>query len=327
MVWWVGPPGPQPTAPVGLVFAATMRISRKPLKARAYTMSNGYCAARSDTALYNQLMDATLAIVLAASILATPALAQISGFTLVDKSASVVLTFTTPRGSLAPAVTSAPYSADQDIQQVRTLPDGSHITQAPGVRHVVRDSQGRTRIDRPVYVKHDSGASTFSVIEIRDPVDGFYYILDDQAKVAHRFAVTRAAATPQLVSPPASDPPSAPTTTAPKNSDATHPKTSVEKLGSKWIEGVMTEGQRATTTWPAGSQGNDGPIVFVHEAWVSPDLHIEVRTSMSDPRVGDTTMRLTNITRAEPDPALLQPPPDYTIVDEKASFTMTVTRN
>jgi hypothetical protein len=34
---------------------------------------------------------------------------------------------------------------------------------------------------------------------------------------------------------------------------------------------------------------------------------------MSDARSGDSTTRLTNISRAEPDPALFQVPPDYYI--------------
>jgi hypothetical protein len=38
----------------------------------------------------------------------------------------------------------------------------------------------------------------------------------------------------------------------------------------------------------------------------------------SDPRMGETTYRLTNILRAEPDPTLFEVPPEYTIQDKPA---------
>jgi hypothetical protein len=38
-----------------------------------------------------------------------------------------------------------------------------------------------------------------------------------------------------------------------------------------------------------------------------------VLTKHSDPRVGETTYRLINIVRAQPDPNLFVPPADYTI--------------
>jgi hypothetical protein len=40
-----------------------------------------------------------------------------------------------------------------------------------------------------------------------------------------------------------------------------------------------------------------------------------------DPRVGETTMRLTNILRSEPDASLFQIPSDYTI-NEDDNFKM-----
>jgi hypothetical protein len=268
-------------------------------------------------------MSTKLALVLGSYILLAPAaFPQISGFTLESKENSVLVNFTIPRGSPSPTVTGAPYSADQVREQVNTLADGTHVSQDPSVRHVLRDSQGRTRIERPI--TRDRG-TRISVIEIRDPVDGFYYILDEQNKIAHRFATSKAPPMPEVTR--TQDPPPGQAAKPSKPiSDGTHPHNSIEKLGSQWIEGVMAEGQRSTTTWPAGTQGNDRPIVSVYEAWVSQDLHIEVRNKTLDPRNGETTIRLANLSRAEPDPGLLQPPQDYALVDEKGPFTMTVTR-
>jgi hypothetical protein len=51
----------------------------------------------------------------------------------------------------------------------------------------------------------------------------------------------------------------------------------------------------------------------VSEQWFSPDLEVLVLTKHSDPRVGETIYRLTNIVRAQPDPNLFVVPADYTI--------------
>lgn len=245
------------------------------------------------------------------------AYAQISSFTLDIKGDSVTVAFNAPRGLPAPAVTGAPYSADQVSENVLTLADGTHLTQNTNVRHFVRDSHGRTRTDRPLLATQDG--RNLRVIEIRDPVEGFYYIVDQQNKVAHRFATPAGPARPAVAA-QAVTAPSKPST------DGGRPQISSEKLGSQMLEGVMVEGYRSTTTWPVGTQGNDRPIVTTYESWFSEALETEVLTKSSHPRSGESTFKLTRIERTEPDPALFQVPPDYSVVDEKGSFTMTATR-
>ena len=86
-----------------------------------------------------------------------------------------------------------------------------------------------------------------------------------------------------------------------------------EQLGTQAIEGVAAEGTRATFTIAAGKIGNDRPIVTVNERWYSQELQTVVLSKNSDPRTGETTYRLTNIDRSEPDPSLFQVPADYTV--------------
>jgi len=76
--------------------------------------------------------------------------------------------------------------------------------------------------------------------------------------------------------------------------------TTKEDLGSQVIEGVVANGTRSTTTIDAGAIGNAQPIRIVSEQWFSPDLKVLVMTKHSDPRTGDTTYRLTNVTQTEP---------------------------
>lgn len=86
-----------------------------------------------------------------------------------------------------------------------------------------------------------------------------------------------------------------------------------EQLGSQLIEGVQAEGTRTTMTIPAGEIGNERAIEIVSERWYSPELQLVVMTRHSDPRFGETTYKLTNISRAEPAKSLFEVPSDYTI--------------
>ena len=90
-------------------------------------------------------------------------------------------------------------------------------------------------------------------------------------------------------------------------------QTAREELGTQTIEGVPATGTRTTTTIPAGAIGNEQAIKIVSEQWFSPDLQLLVMTKHSDPRSGDTTYRLANIVRADPDHSLFVVPPDYTL--------------
>ena len=75
----------------------------------------------------------------------------------------------------------------------------------------------------------------------------------------------------------------------------------------------MAVGTRTTTTLSAGAIGNEQPLTIVSEQWLSPELELLLVTRHSDPRVGETSYRLTNLVRGEPDRALFQVPADYTL--------------
>ena len=90
-----------------------------------------------------------------------------------------------------------------------------------------------------------------------------------------------------------------------------------DALGEQMVEGVRAQGTRETRTIAAGKIGNERPIEIVSETWYSPDLQMVVQSRHSDPRVGETIYRLTNIVLAEPDASLFQVPPGVTVKDEK----------
>ena len=78
----------------------------------------------------------------------------------------------------------------------------------------------------------------------------------------------------------------------------------------------MCEGTRRTVTIAAGTIGNDLPINIVTEEWYSPELQVLVLTRQNDPRSGETTYRLVNLNRSEPDRTLFEAPADYTLRDD-----------
>ena len=84
------------------------------------------------------------------------------------------------------------------------------------------------------------------------------------------------------------------------------------------IEDFNTQGTRTTMTIPAGSVGNEQPLVVVTERWISPELGISLLTKRDDPRMGQSVSQVTNIQLDEPSPDLFTVPPDYTVEVEPA---------
>jgi hypothetical protein len=93
-------------------------------------------------------------------------------------------------------------------------------------------------------------------------------------------------------------------------------KAQVEDLGDQVMEGVRAHGRREKRTIAVGEIGNDRPIDVTSETWFSDDLQTIVLSKRTDPRVGDSEFKLTNISRVEPDASLFQIPANYTLKDE-----------
>jgi hypothetical protein len=90
-------------------------------------------------------------------------------------------------------------------------------------------------------------------------------------------------------------------------------KATTKELGTKDIEGIRAEGKLRSYTIPAGEVGNKNAITVTTETWTSPELQLTVYSKHSDPRVGDTIYRLTNLKRAEPSLSLFTAPDGYTV--------------
>jgi TonB family protein len=228
-------------------------------------------------------------------------------------------------GALPPLVAGAPYSAEEHRVRTRMLEDGTRITENWPVQRKYRDTQGRTRVDRPLLTSPDAPELP-RIVEIDDPGAGLQYILEPSHKIAHRFRL------PPI--PPAPDEPEAPTVVAPPSIAFPAPagsKTEMEDLGAWVIEGFRAEGVRRTIRIPTGKipagavavgEDSDRSLVIVEETWTAPELQIVVREKLYDPRRGESTTELLKIRGGEPAAGLFQVPPDYRIVDEARDFTI-----
>lgn len=93
-----------------------------------------------------------------------------------------------------------------------------------------------------------------------------------------------------------------------------------KQLGSREIDGVKAEGKLRSYEIPAGAVGNRNPIVVSDESWYSPELQVTLYSKHSDPRYGDSIVRLEGLKRGEPAAALFTVPSDYKVKDALANL-------
>lgn len=212
----------------------------------------------------------------------------------------------TGRRAFTPQVKGSPYSAQEVTESVQTLSDGSKI------RHTVsgsvyRDIEGRVRVERAV--SRPGSKAQSKAISIVDPIAGVQYELNSDAKQARKMTFQAH----QFNGAPGHGPKPNAAGLSRGGNASSRPKPVVESLGHQSFDGVDAEGTRMTTTIPAGTVGNDAPLQIITERWFSTELQQTVMTRHIDPRVGETTYKLTNISRANPDASLFTVPSDFAV--------------
>jgi hypothetical protein len=245
------------------------------------------------------------------------------------------------RSGASGIVKNAPFSAVMVFESIQTLYDGNRIINRSSIV-MYRDSQGRTRNEHSFkpYLQSGGENTEHKTISIFDPVSGISYTLDPQTRTAHKFPVVQPADNAFTVSAPklsqfvSKGEPQGKRVIIGSFGSASYaqPGTSFsfidelsgksESLGKQMIEGVEAEGTRITQTIPAGAMGNERPIETFHERWYSQELQMDVMVKWFDPRSGESTHRLTNINRSEPDISLFQPSPDYTIREPETAGSL-----
>lgn len=227
----------------------------------------------------------------------------------------------TPSGSTQPGLLSiepfdgarpvlgAPYRAEAVTTVTQVLADGNRLENERSVM-VARDGRGRTRREhQAIFLGAVVAERQAPLVTIADPATGTHLTLDQERRVALR------ARTPQFTEISAGTLSGAITLSYPAARAGVRVDWPVveTQLGEKQLEGVRATGTLTTLTIPAGHIGNQFPLDIVSERWYSPDLRVLVMSRRSDPRVGETVYRLTNISLGEPPPSLFEVPPGFRI--------------
>ena len=228
----------------------------------------------------------------------------------------------------------APYSAEAVSEIVQTLADGNRIVRQSRSQ-ISRDSKGRTRREQSLAIFGPAiggSRSDLRQVQISDPSTQTTIMLDLENRVAHKIPAPNfkiiskggPSVDPQhfemaVPAPPPGTPQAGVRAFRARKVDlpAGRPEhaPTVEQLGTQFMEGLTVEGTRTSMTIPAGVIGNELPITVVSERWFSPELRVLVMSRQSDPRFGETTYRLTNVTRAEPAPDLFEIPAGFEVIN------------
>jgi hypothetical protein len=250
--------------------------------------------------------------------------------------------------SMGPLVPDAPYSAEAVTEFTQVLADGNRIERRTTGK-VARNSQGGVRREQGISFGPLAAQNSQPIVTIDDPANGMHVMLNYDSKVASRMRMMSSMimSAPNSSEPAviafgsagaanvgiktgaaiAAEPVEAVRVEATGAAGATMSWTAAtpvagagfdgdvknETLQPREIEGLRAEGTLTTVTLPAGSVGNVLPIEIVSERWYSPDLKIVLYTRRSDPRLGETVYRLTNIDRSEPPPDLFRVPDGFKI--------------
>ena len=235
------------------------------------------------------------------------------------------LSFTTPDATFERnVVKGSPFAAESVTEHVQRLGDGNRLARKSAAR-LFRDAAGRTRrehaLTRGGTVTAPDGQEP-RLIVISDPVAQVEYLVDTARGTLRRTHVPPglAEARRRAMGAEPSFGVLMPTSTARRRmaegeQAAPPPPPKKERLEAQSIDGLMAEGTRVTVTIPAGEFDNEQPLEITHEQWYSPELQMVVLLRHHDPRFGETTFRLTNVTRGDPAPDLFAEPQGYRLVD------------
>lgn len=203
-------------------------------------------------------------------------------------------------------VPNAPFSAVIDVQRSFVQPDGG-AENTKTIREIARDSQGRIYNEgRELLPASSSDTPRIRRIHLYDPQTRMSAFLDPTQKTYWTMIVNRPPATvpPAMAASPSGN--ALPASEFAKKQD----------LGTREMEGLTVHGTRETQTIPAASSGTGKEVIVTDEYWYSEDLRINLQIKHDDPRMGSVTMRVTQVTRREPDPGLFEIPPGYSVSNQ-----------
>lgn len=200
----------------------------------------------------------------------------------------------------------APFMAVAKTTWMQILPDGSTVTHQ-NERVVARDAEGRIFQERRSFIPvPDDGKSQSNVqmLVYSDPLEHAISNCNPYIKVCNVFAYYEPTVFPPL---PVGLQPD-------KMTYLTR-----ENLGQDTFEGIDVQHTRETFTFYRQSIGNTKTIVRVVDYWYSPALGVNVKVVRHDPRDGDQTLWLTDLSLSAASPETFRVPAGYRIIDHRVA--------
>ena len=206
------------------------------------------------------------------------------------------------RGVFVTPIPNVPLMAVVNTESSRILPNGTTLNQKT-LSAIARDEHGRIFNEKRALVPtSETAPPPILVIHIYDPQTRTNTFIDPQGQVAWQNTLRR---------PPATVPPEVGSIPLTGNSPAS-PYVKEQDLGTRRMEGVDVHGIRDTQTIPAEASGGKD-ISVVDEYWYSEDLRLNMLVIHKDPRTGEQTTTVTQVSRSEPDPAIFEIPAGYKV--------------
>jgi hypothetical protein len=194
------------------------------------------------------------------------------------------------------------FTGKDNIVWTRPMDGGGAITTYVEA-NVVRDSQGRVFRERHNYSPAKSNPqSTLTEFYVLDPVA---HTRTTCVYATHHCNITlyRASLSPRV---------------QPIGSyDNGQRFLTRESIGNQTIGDLPAIGTRETTSIAPGVIGNDQALALTKEFWYSADLKTNLSVTRNDPREGTVAIRLTILSRAEPDPSIFAIPDGFTVQDDR----------
>lgn len=193
-----------------------------------------------------------------------------------------------------------PFTGKVNVERSFIQKDGSMVKSATA-REIGRDSRGRIFNEIRALVPAGSNETPQLVgVHIYDPQTRTSTMVNFRSRIVRTGTVNR---------PPEMVPPSFLSASSGLNTLPQNQFTREEDLGNKVMDGLPVHGVRQSQTIASASGGKD--IVITDEYWYSEDLRINLMIKHNDPRKGGVTMRVTQVNRAEPDPARFEIPEGF----------------
>lgn len=190
-------------------------------------------------------------------------------------------------GIEVPSLANAPFTAKIVVTWNQPLVGGGTVSRKYYTL-VARDSQGRVRRESREFVPANSSA---------EPLLRTFTILDPVSST--RTTCTRASmtcATSAFYARPLL------TENAGGNG---------ESLGQQTMDDLPVTGTRQTVSNVSG--GGNRLAVSQTDTWYSPDLHMDISVTRSDPQSGEVILKVTNLVRGEPDSSWFTIPSGYAV--------------